>query len=207
MVVETVIGCVVLTGAAVGLLTAIYRRSHGSRHFGKWLGGGKVTFTGAVAGCIFIGCVGAAFLHVSAIWVIPALSAWFVGYVSQNRANRRHQAEEEQLRNTKARDHPGVFDGPPPTDLDAIPGDQLDLYDAGACTYIGPVCRSDMKATINAFAEMPDQGSNDIFIIYESLERLSELEVTQEFITLLNGALTQRDYLLLRWMPQYQNAR
>jgi hypothetical protein len=207
MVVETVIGCVVLVGAAVGLLTAIYRRSHGSRHFGKWQGGGKVTFTGAVAGCVFLGCIGAAFLHLSAIWVIPALFAWFVGYVSQNRANRQHQAEEEQLRKTNALDHPGVFDGPPPTDFDAVSGDQLDLYDAGACTYIGTVRKSDMKATISAFAEMPDQGPNDLFFIYESLELLPESEVTQEFITLLNGALTQRDYLLLRWMPQNQNAR
>lgn len=205
--VETVIGYVVLAGAAVGLLTTIYRRSQGLRHFGKWTGGGKVTFAGAVAGCVFIGCVGAAFLHHSAIWVIPALCAWFVGYVSQSLANRRHQAEEEQLRKTNALDHPGVFDGPPPADFDATPGEQLDLYDAGACTYIGTVRKSDMRATINVFAKMPDQGSNDIFVIHESLGLLPESEVTQEFVTLLSGALTQRDYLLLRWMPQCQNTR
>lgn len=207
MVVETVIGGVVLGGAAVGLLTAIYKLSQGSRQFGNWQGGGKVTSTGAIGAWVFIGCVGAGFLHPSAVWIIPALFAWLVGYVSQNRANRQHQAEEAQLRIANALEHPGVFNVPPPTDLDAISGDQVDLYDAGACTFIGTVRKSDMKATINTFAETPDQGPNDIFIIYESLELIPKSEVTQDFIALLNDALTRRDYLLLRWIPKHQNSR
>lgn len=200
--VETVIGCLSVAGAAIGLLAALYRRSRGSRPFGKWQGGGKVPFAGAVALCIFMGCVGAGFLHHSAVWAIPAVCAWLVAYRSQTRANRRHQVEEEELRRRNALDHPGVFDDPPPSDLDATPGERVELYDAGACTYLGTVCKSDMKVIINTFAEASDQEANDIFIIDESLVLLSDSGVTQEFVTLLVNALKRRDYLLLRWMPE-----
>lgn len=205
--IETVIGCVMLGGAGVGLLAAIYKRCNGLQVFGNWRGGGTITFTGQIAVCVFIGSIGAAFLHHSAIWTIPALAAWLVGYLSQKRANRRHQTEEEELRKTNALEYPGVFDHPPPTDLEATPGDRLDLYDAGACTFIGSVNKSDIIAAIDVLADMPDQGPNDIFVIHESLEIISESHVTEEFTTLLNAALTHRDYVVLRWMPQTQKAR
>ncbi|MGN6546786.1 MAG: hypothetical protein ACTHK7_17150 [Aureliella sp.] len=99
-------------------------------------------------------------------------------------------------------DHPGIFDDPPPSDLDATPGERVELYDAGACTYLGTVCKSDMKVIIETFAEASDQEANDIFIIDESLALLSGSGVTQEFVTLLVDALKRRDYLLLRWMPE-----
>jgi hypothetical protein len=205
--IETLAGSALLTGAAIGLLIAISMRRSRSLSFGRYHGGGRVTFTGMVAFYVFVGSMGGMLLYHSAIWIIPVLSAWLFGYILQSRANRRHQTEEDELRRRNALQHPGIFDNSPPRDLDAIPGEQVDLYDAGACEFIGTVNKTDMRALATAFTDMPEQGPNDIFVILESLEFVPESEISQDFAALLRNALVHRDYLVLRWMPLSHHAQ
>ena len=80
-------------------------------------------------------------------------------------------------------------------------GEEVDLYDAGACTFLGTVAKSDIRALIDTFAEMPEQGSNDIYVETEWLDLSPDCHTTMEFAELLNEAFKQRDYLVLRWMP------
>jgi hypothetical protein len=203
---QSVLGAAILAGAIVGSVYAAIKFLQGARSFGKWQSGGNVTLMGSLALCIFAGSIGAALVHNSGIWLIPGLSAWLVGYVSQNLAHRRHLREEDELRRRNALDHSGIFDGPPPADLEAIPDERLDLFDCGACTYLGTVSKSDLQALLHALAEMPDQESNDIFVMPESLELVNESRLTNEFTALLNGAFQHRDYLVLRWVPRSQPA-
>ncbi|MEM7352852.1 MAG: hypothetical protein AAF657_18800 [Acidobacteriota bacterium] len=115
--------------------------------------------------------------------------------------HRRHQLEEEALRARNALDHPGIFDTSPPTDLDAVPGDQVDLYDAGACTFLGVVDKSDIRWIVDGVADMEELGPNDIYFLPESLEMIPRSEISSDFRSLVQGALAERDELVLRWMP------
>jgi hypothetical protein len=199
---QTVLGAAIIAGAIVGSVYAAIKFLRGDQSFGKWQSGGSVTLTGSLALCAFAGSIGAALVHNSGIWLIPGVGAWLVGYVSQNRAHRRHQREEDELRRRNALDHPGIFEGPPPAGLEAMPDERLDLFDCGACSYLGTVSKSDIEALLHALAEMPDRESNDIFVMPESLELAHESRLTDEFTALLNGAFQHRDYLVLRWMPR-----
>jgi hypothetical protein len=201
-VIETGIACIAISIAAYMLVNSTLGRVYGFHRPRGWSGGGEMTLAGELSISIFVGSVGFMFLAPSAIWVIPSISAWIVGYVSQNRANRKHRANEEELRRTNALKHPGVFDDPPPKDIGATEGKELDLYDAGACTYLGTVLKSDIQVLIDTFTDTPEQGPNDIFFILESLEMVPEGEISEELVTLLEDALEQREYLVLRWMPR-----
>ena len=156
---------------------------------------------GELACGTFVLCVGLAILQGSGVWVIPALAAWAVGYVLQGRANRRHVAKERELRTRNATNYPGIFDNPPPDDIDRIHADELDVFDSGACTYLGRATRHDLKALIDRFADMPDQGPNDLFLIPESLEMFPEGSLSPEFVALLKKAFEKREFLVLKWMP------
>lgn len=202
---QTIVGCVLAVVAVAGLSYSVVSRVAGFHRPTRWYGGGTVTLTGAISGWAFIGFSGTVLLTNNSAWVAPTLLAWFVGYVSQTRANRRYREDEEQLREQNALKYPGVFDVQPPIDIDAVPDEELDLYDAGACTFIGTVGKADICVLIDAFSDMPDQGPNDLFIIHESMEMVPEL--SPHCRTQLEDALLHRDFLVLRWLPQSQKAR
>jgi hypothetical protein len=203
---ETVSGCVLLAVSAIGMFIVVYIRLFGSREYGNWRkGGGKISFTGQLAIWIFLGSGGACILFRSAIWVIPAIVAWLVGYISQNREGRRHQMEEEALRKKNSLEHPGIFDHTPPKDLTAVADEQLRLYDAGACTFLGIVNKSDLQTFVDTFFEKHERDQNDIFVLIESLDMLPKAQITLEFLELLQNAFKHRDYLVLRWMPHHHN--
>jgi hypothetical protein len=199
-VAERILTIVALTiGSAIIAYAVIGRLLHFHRPL-KWEGGGHLTFTAELCIGTFVLSMGLAILH-SPAWIIPALAAWIGGFVSQRRANRRHTAAEEQLRATNSIRYPGVFDVPPLTDIDAVHDGECDVYDAGACTYLGRAAKSDVKALINRLGDLPEQGPNDLFLIEEDIGMFSEGEFTDEFVAHLNREFEKRDYLVLRWMP------
>ena len=104
------------------------------------------------------------------VWILVALPAWLVGFISQERGERRRRREIQALRAQNAKDYPGVFDRDPPQYLDAIPGDRVDVYDTGTCTYIGRFPKSDMAAIIKQYSYLCEHGSNDVFMTIDMLE-------------------------------------
>lgn len=199
---ETIFGCVLIVGSIAGLLYSTGGRGLGFHRPIRWRVGGYLTLVGEVSLWVFMFSAGALILQRNAVWFIPNLCSFIVLYISEIRASRRLKAQENELRATNALNYPSVFDGPPPTDFDAISGEYVDLYDAGACTFIGTVAKSDIRGLIDEHVEMTDEGPNDIYLLVESLEMFPDPQPSQEFISLLKSAFTNRDYLLLRWMPQ-----
>jgi hypothetical protein len=196
----TILAWVALTAGSAVIARAVLGRALGFHGPQKWRGGGEVTLAGELAFGAFLVCVGLSGLMHSAVWVVPAIAAWVVGYVAQWRAGRQFAAAEAELRARNAEQHPGVFDRAPPEDIDATFGDELDVYDAGACTYLGRAPKANLKALIDRFAEV-SEGRNDLFLIVESLEMLDEGALSGEFRQFLTAAFADRDYLLLRWLP------
>ena len=115
--------------------------------------------------------------------------------------------EENDLRQRNAANYPGVFDNPPPNDIDRVEGDELDVFDSGACMYLGRAAKHDLKALIDLFRDYPEQGPNDIFLILESLGMFPDGSLSPEFVELLQNAFEKRDFVVLRWMPPSQGAR
>jgi len=202
---ETVIGWLFL---AIGTGLLIWRV--GGRIFGfhrqhRWKTGGSVSLVGELSIAAFVLCGGLAVLQQTGAWVLLGVAAWIVGAVSERRASRRHFEEESALRKSGATRYPGVFDTPPPEDIDATGDDRFDLFDAGACTYLGRVAKSDLRELINRLKGMPDEGPNDKFMIHESLGFLHKAAVSPEFVALLDDAFRHRNFLVLRWLPSSRN--
>jgi hypothetical protein len=193
------VGSALLAYATLGRLLGVHRPM-------PWQGGGQLTFAGELACGTFVLSLGLCAARHSALWVIPALVAWGVGYCSQWRANRRHASQEDDLRQRNAANFPGVFDHPPPQDIDRVESDELDVFDSGACTYLGRAARHDLKALIDRFRELPEQGPNDIFLIPESLALLPDGALSPDFTKLLQRAFETRDFVVLRWLPPSQAA-
>lgn len=199
---QTAAGWALLSAALLGVLIALYLRISGTQEFGNWTSGGKVTVVGILACFSFLASGGAMILHRSAGWAIPALLAWFVMYRSQSNANRRKEQAEDELRRTNAANHPGIFDKPPPADLSLIPGERVNLYDAGTCMFMGAVKKPDISVLIETVAFRTDQDPNDIFFFHESFEQIPPLTLSEECAALIRNALVLRDYVVLRWMPR-----
>jgi hypothetical protein len=196
---DTIFACIFLVAGLAMLAYATLGRWWGFHRAGKWEGGGQVSLTGELACGIFILCLGLAALHGAGVLILPALAAWIVGYISQERAKRRHAAAEDALRERNAAKHPGIFDQPPPYDIDQQE-EELDVYDAGACTYLGRGARRDLQVLIERYGA-DQEGPNDIFVIPESLEIFPAGTLGPEFVALLQKAFAERDYLVLRWLP------
>jgi hypothetical protein len=188
------IGTGVIIYATLGRLLSIHRPL-------GWAGGGHVTLFGELCIGVFVLSCGMAALQENAAWAIPMLAAFVGAVLSQQGAHRRHVAAENQLRFTNAAKYPGVFDKPPPLDPDATNDEVFDLFDAGACTYLGQLTRLDLKTLIARHSDIPEQGPNDIFMLRESLVLFPAGELSDDLIALLNKAFEERDYLELRWMP------
>jgi hypothetical protein len=171
----------------------------------QWVGGAKISFVGELAISFFVICWGLTAVFHSAVFIIPAIAAFVVGFISQRRADKHRIAKDQELRKENALKYPGVFDVPPPSDIESIKQDELDIFDAGSCTYIGRVSKNDVKVLINRFKDVPDQGPNDIYMLVESIEMLPKNSVSQNFITLLKNAFEKRDYLEVRWQPPSSN--
>jgi hypothetical protein len=165
-----IVGSGVLAYAALGRLFGLHRPT-------RWRYGGHVSLTGELSMGVFILCLGLTWLH-SPIWIIPALGAFAVGFVSQEWARRENLAKERTLREKNAADYPGVFDNQPPQDIESIDEDKLDLFDTGTCTYLGRVFKDDIRVLINQTKEIPEQGPNDIYMLVESLELIPENSVS-----------------------------
>jgi len=191
------IGTLLIAAVAIVILAGltgrgIFRRSPR----GRGSGSSRSSIVDTAVICVFLACLAVLFMTRSAVWAIPALAAWAIGYVFQERRKRRHAADEEELRIRNALNHPGVFDTPPPQDLDAADGDTVDIYDAGACTYLGRFPKSDMRQIADQFEG--DNGSNDVFIGHW---HIPDTELSPAFAAALKAAFDERDYLVLRWMP------
>lgn len=135
---------------------------------------------------------------------VAGICCWI--YFSRD-AHRQYLSKEKKLREENAANYLGVFDKQPPVDIENIDEDELDLFDAGSCTYIGKASKNDIKVLINRFKLIPGQGPNDIYMLVESLEMIPEDSVSREFITLLKKAFEKRDYLELRWLPPYNRSK
>ena len=131
---------------------------------------------------------------------MTALPCWLVGFISQSRANRRFRRDEELLRTENAKLYPGVFDDEPPQYLDVDATPLVDVYDCDSCVYVGRIDSLHIRDLIDATADMPDQGPNDIFVIEEMVEppALPESNDLQAF---LQPHFDSRGHAVLRWLP------
>ena len=186
------VGSALFVYATIGRLCGFHRSA-------RCQGGAQVGLIGDLSISIFVLCFGLA-VH-SPAWIILALVAFILILISQNRADKEYAAQEDKLRRANSSKYPGVFDNPPPDDINSVDEDELDLFDAGACTYLGRVGKKDIIAVIDQFKNLAEQGSNDIFMLEESLLLLPKESVSKEFRTLLEKAFEKRDFLDLRWMP------
>ena len=188
-----VIGSGILAYATLGRIFGFHRSI-------RWVGGGQVNLVGELSIGFFVLCPGLALLH-SPVWIIPAIAAFAVGFISQGRSNRQYLAKEKNLRQKNEAGYPGVFENPPPDDIESIDENELDLFDTGICTYLGRASKDDVKVLIHRFKDIPEQGPNDIYMLVESLEMIPQDSVSPEFIMLLKKAFEKRDYLVIRWLP------
>jgi len=188
------VGSVLLAYATLGRLCGIHRPL-------KWTGGGRLTFFAEICIAVFVLCIGLTVVFDSAAWAIPALGAWIGGFISQQRTRRRFLASEGRLRKRNSADYPGVFDTPPPTDIDATNDVQFELFDAGACTHLGRITKDELKKLIEEFAATLQEGPNDLFMLQESLEIFPDGLLSDKLAAILEAALNKRDYLVLRWVP------
>jgi len=203
---EKIIVCIAILAGSGILAYAVFGRIFGFHRPLHYLDGGQVSFTGELTAGIFFLCLGLTLLH-SAVWAIPAVAAFVVGFISQVRAHGQLIAKDKKLREQNAPNYPGVFDNPPPDDIESIKEDEIDLFDAGSCSYLGRVPKNDVKTLIERFKEVPEQGSNNIYMLVESLEMIPKGSVSPEFITLLKKAFEKRDYLEIRWLPPANRAK
>lgn len=171
-----------------------------------WTGGGNLTLTAELAVAGFFASVGGGIAFGSPLFVLTALPCWLIGYISQGRANRKFHREEESLRKRNAEQHLGIFEADPPQRLDPLGTGAVDVYDCGACLYLGRVGTAEIEVLIDATKNMPDQGPNDIFIIPESLESPIACPAGPELRPLLNKYFESRDYVVLRWIPAADSA-
>jgi hypothetical protein len=197
--VDIILGCVFITAGSVVIVYITIGRIFGFHRPIGYIGGGQTSFTGELAMGILFLCFGLTATH-SPVWIIPSIAAFAVGFISQMCAKRQYRAKEETLRHENAAKYPGVFDNPPPNDIESINEDELDLFDAGSCAYLGRVSKDDVKALIHQFKDIPEQGPNDIFMLVESLEIIPKDSVSREFIMLLKKAFEKRDFLEIRWL-------
>ena len=200
--VDKILICILIAVGSGILVYATLGRIFGFHRSIRWTGGGKVNLVGELSIGIFVLCIGLAWLHLT-VWIIPAIAAWVVGFISQGRSNRRHLAKEKNLRQKNAAGYPGVFENPPPDDIESIDENELDLFDTGICTYLGRASKDDVKVLIHRFKDIPEQGPNDIYMLVESLEMIPQDSVSREFIMLLKKAFEKRDYLVIRWLPPH----
>jgi hypothetical protein len=204
---ERIILWVVIAAGSGMFIYTLVGRVLGFHRSLRWQGGGQISCVGEVACATFVLSGGLCILH-SPGWLVIALLAWIIGFVSQERANRRFAAEELALRTRNASHYPGFFDESPPNDIDNYDDETFELFDVAACTYLGRVTRPELQAAIDAFADAAEQGPNDIYVMNESLEMIDSSQLSEEFISLLDTAFEDRDYLVLRWWPSsYQPAQ
>lgn len=196
-------GIVALVIAAMMFLYAVVGRLF---HFHRpipWVGGGHLTLVAELAGAGFVACIASAGLRSSPLMLL-AFPMWLILHVSQTRANRQFHDAEDRLRSQNAKRYPGIFDRDPPEELEAIAPTMVDLYDCGACVYIGRIPALDLKQTIDATEDVPDQGPNDIFLVPEALESPAIYPVSNDLKRLLDRHFESRDHAILRWLPATQ---
>jgi hypothetical protein len=203
---EKILVCIAITLGAGLLAYAIIGRILGFHRPMQYIGGGQISFAGELAAGIFFLCIGLGWLH-SAVWAIPAVAAFVVGFTDQTHAHSRLVAKEKKLREENAPKYPGVFDNPPPDNIESIKENEIDLFDAGSCAYLGRASKNDVKTLIERFKDIPEQGPNDIYMLVESLEMLPKGSVSSEFIMLLKKAFEKRDYLEIRWVAPVDRAK
>jgi hypothetical protein len=199
-VADQIVSSVIATIGAIAIAYAILGRLLKFHRPISWQTGGSLTFVGELCFGTFLLCLGLAWRG-SGIWIVVALAAWIVVFISQRRAQRRYLAAEQQLRNKNAAQHPGIFDQPPPTNVDDFTHEHFNLYDAGACVYLGQISKADLKALISRLNEIPEQGPNDLYLEEEFLALFAKGALGDDIVQLIERAFKERDYLLLRWLP------
>jgi hypothetical protein len=204
---DKILVCVFIIIGSGFIAYAVLGRIFGFHRPIPYRSGGHASLAGELTIGIFVLCCGLTAAFDSPVWLIPALAAFAVGFVSQTRAQRQYIAKNKKLREENAVKYTGVFDNPPPESIENIKEDELDLYDAGSCTYLGRVSKNDVKVLIERFKEIPEQGPNDIYMLVESIEMLPKCSVSPEFISLLKKAFGKRDYLEIRWLPPAKSTK
>jgi hypothetical protein len=82
---DIILFCVIITAGLGFIAHATIGRIFGFHRPMRWTGGGQISFTGELSIGFFLLCSILTFSH-SAVWVIPAVAAFAVGFISQWRA-------------------------------------------------------------------------------------------------------------------------
>ena len=116
-------------------------------------------------GTAFISCIFVC-LFADTFWpMVIAIPCWFLAYCIDEFNERAYRKEIERYREGNRSLYPEVFDRDPPSDLESVAGDNIDLYDCITLTRLGTVKKSDIIAILRTYDDTPDlmpQGLNDI---------------------------------------------
>ena len=148
------------------------------------------------------------------ILVVPALVAFAVSWIVSKRDKKRHESMLLKFRNDNAQRFQNIFDSPPPSNLDAIDEEYLDLYDTETCLYIGRVPKHDIQTIFDFYDNEPlvfENGPNDIPFTQDFIQSIEESKthnLSAEFLDSMKNAMDDK-YLTLvtiRWTPASENA-
>ncbi|QEG00749.1 hypothetical protein Mal15_48210 [Stieleria maiorica] len=203
---ERIAGTLISVAAVLLSIHASLGRVFGFHRSIPWSGGGNMTMVGEISLAGFIGSVGGGIASGHPVFFLTALPCWLVGFLSQSRANRRFQRDEEQLRTENAKLYPGVFDIDPPQCMDVDTTPLVDVYDCDSCVLIGRIGSMHIRDLIHATADMPDQGPNDIFVIEEMVEPPA-LPESNELHSFLQPHFGSRGHAVLRWIPVQESKK
>ena len=162
----------------------------------------------------FLTLLAAAILGQLPFLVIPALIAFAFYLLTSKQSKRKHRKALAEFRAANALQHPDLFNSPPPTDLQSVVCDDVDLYDTETGLHFGRASKQDISTIFAAFDNDPlvfDNGDNDIPFtqdFLQSIEEMPNFKLSQHFIDLMNIAM-DRKYLTLvtiRWIPVTKNA-
>jgi len=104
---------------------------------------------------------------------------------------------------------PGVFDFAPPTNIDAVEEQLVDLYDCDSCTFLGTSHKQNIANLLIAYKDCPELlgNSNNDFPLcggqLDIFEHVYDQKLSLDFIDLVNNKANEnpRDLVTLRWLP------
>ena len=161
-----------------------------------------------VFGCLAIAFLCCLLLSLWNTWFFfAALATWLAGFAADRIARRTHSREADQFRENNVRKHAKIFAESPPTTLDAINGEFIDMYDLETGLYIGQGLKRDIQTLYDAFDNEPlifENGPNDIPLTQDFVEQVNEMDhyhFTPHFLKLMDNAMDDKHLTLLtiRW--------
>lgn len=136
-----------------------------------------------------------------------ALVAWLVGFTADRLSRRSFNKLARDFQISIQKKRPGIFQVSPPSNLNEVSGESVDVYDLQTGLYIGRCAKCDIRVLYDAFEDYPsvfENGPNDIPLTQDFINQVSEMEAlsfTPHFMKLMDNAMDKKHLTLLtiRW--------